>query len=163
MIVFDLRCGGGHVFEAWFGSSAAYEAQAAAGQVACPLCADTRVTKAVMAPNIPVKGNRQVVTPPQGADGGAARVRASAPPVAPDPAMIKQALTMLAAAQAKALEGSQWVGGSFATQARAMQLGEVATSPIHGQASLAEARALADEGVPIAALPLPVVPPETSN
>ncbi|HVJ02972.1 MAG TPA: DUF1178 family protein, partial [Sphingomonas sp.] len=27
MIVFDLKCGAGHVFEAWFGSSAAYEAQ----------------------------------------------------------------------------------------------------------------------------------------
>lgn len=161
MIVFDLRCGGGHVFEAWFGSSAAYEAQAAAGQVACPLCADTRVTKAVMAPNIPVKGNRRNAPVAQRTQN--VGTPGSAPPVAPDPAVIKQALTMLATAQAKALEGSQWVGGSFATQARAMHLGEVATSPIHGQASLAEARALADEGVPIAALPLPVVPPETSN
>ncbi len=33
MIVFDLRCSGGHVFEAWFGSSAAYEEQRAAARV----------------------------------------------------------------------------------------------------------------------------------
>ena len=45
MIVFDLRCVTGHVFEAWFASSAAYDAQAAAGQVACPLCGDAQVTK----------------------------------------------------------------------------------------------------------------------
>jgi hypothetical protein len=163
VIVFDLRCDGGHVFEAWFGSSAAYEAQAAAGQVACPLCGDTRVTKAVMAPNIPVKGNRRDAPVAQRTQNGGTQAPGPVPRTGPDPAVIKQALTMLAAAQAKALEGSQWVGGSFATQARAMHLGEVATSPIHGQASLAEARALADEGVPIAALPLPVVPPETSN
>jgi hypothetical protein len=163
MIVFDLRCGGGHVFEAWFGSSVAYEAQVAAGQLACPLCADTRIAKAVMAPNIPAKGNQRVAAAATVARDAASRPAPAAAPVAPDPAMIKQALTMLAAAQAKALEGSQWVGGNFATRARAMHHGEVATAPIHGQASLAEARALADEGVPIAALPLPVVPPDTAN
>ena len=164
MIVFDLRCGHGHVFEAWFGSSAAYEAQVAAGQVACPLCADSRVAKAVMAPNIPVKGNRrdEAVFKPA--------PRQEPQPVAPsardkpaDPAVVKQALSMLAAAQAKALEGSTWVGGSFASRARAMHLGEEAVAPIHGQASVAEAKALVDEGVALGALPFPVVPPEASN
>ncbi|PXA90254.1 DUF1178 domain-containing protein, partial [Nostoc sp. 3335mG] len=35
MIVFDLKCGTGHVFEAWFGSSAAYEDQRSRGLLAC--------------------------------------------------------------------------------------------------------------------------------
>lgn len=52
MIVFDLKCTGAHVFEAWFGSSAAYETQRGAGLVACPMCGDTDITKAVMAPNV---------------------------------------------------------------------------------------------------------------
>ena len=41
--------------------------------------------------------------------------------------------------------------------------GEEAHAPIHGQATLAEAKALVDEGVPVAPLPLPVVPPEQAN
>jgi hypothetical protein len=58
MIVFDLQCGAAHVFEAWFGSSADYDRQAAAGMIACPVCGGTQVTKAVMAPAVPAKGNR---------------------------------------------------------------------------------------------------------
>jgi hypothetical protein len=143
MIVFDLRCGAGHVFEAWFASSTAYADQAAAGQVACPFCGDTAVAKAVMAPSIPTKGNQRGDPP--------------------SPALVKQALHQLAAAQTRALEGSQWVGKTFATRARAMHQGEEDHKPIHGQASLAEAKALVEEGVPVAPLPLPVVPPEKTN
>lgn len=141
MIVFDLKCAGGHVFEAWFGSSAGYDRQREAGQVRCPLCDSAEVGKAVMAPNVAAKGNR----------GGA------------DQAKAKRMLAELAAAQAKALEGSEWVGSSFATRARAMHSGEESHASIHGQATLAEAKALADEGVPVAPLPLPVTPPEQLN
>ena len=44
-----------------------------------------------------------------------------------------------------------------------MHAGEEAHAPIHGQASLAEAKALVDEGVAVAPLPLPVNPPKTLN
>lgn len=142
MIVFDLKCANRHIFEAWFGSSAAYEAQAVAGQVRCPLCDSAEVKKAVMAPNIAPKGERAG---------------------APDADVAKAALAKLAAAQAKMLEGSEWVGRSFATRARAMHAGEETAAVIHGQTSLAEAKALADEGVPVAPLPLPVTPPESIN
>lgn len=143
MIVFDLRCGTGHVFEAWFASSTAYDDQVARGQLACPVCGDADIAKAVMAPSIPAKGNRR--------------------DDAPSPALVKDALRRLAADQAKALEGSQWVGRDFATRARAMHDGEESHSPIHGQASLAEAKALVADGVPVAPLPFPVVPPEKAN
>ncbi|MCU6453521.1 DUF1178 family protein [Sphingomonas sp. A2-49] len=143
MIVFDLRCEAGHVFEAWFGSSRAYDEQAAAGQVACPLCGDVRVGKAVMAPSLSGKGNRRDDPPP--------------------PAAIKQALRRLADMQSKALAGSQWVGSAFAERARAMHQGEEDSRPIHGRASIADAQALVAEGVPVAPLPLPVVPPEKAN
>jgi hypothetical protein len=36
-------------------------------------------------------------------------------------------------------------------------------APIHGQATRAEAVALAEEGVPVAPLLIPVVPPEARN
>uniref|UniRef100_UPI001575273F DUF1178 family protein n=1 Tax=Sphingomonas bacterium TaxID=1895847 RepID=UPI001575273F len=81
----------------------------------------------------------------------------------PEPGQVKAALAGLAAAQAKALEGSTWVGKRFADRARAMHEGTEPQATIHGQATLAEARSLAQDGVPVAPLPLPVTPPERSN
>ena len=58
MIVFDLQCReGGETFEAWFRSSAEYEAQREAGLVQCPVCQSANVDKAPMAPRVPRKGS----------------------------------------------------------------------------------------------------------
>lgn len=43
--VFDLQCEQGHVFEGWFGSHEDYDAQQARGQIACPVCESSRITK----------------------------------------------------------------------------------------------------------------------
>lgn len=142
MIVFDLKCGTGHVFEAWFGSSDAYEAQRAGGMIQCPMCGDGDIGKAVMAPNVSAKGNQ-------------------APAVTP--AALKAAMAAVAEIQSKMLEKSEWVGSAFADTARAMHLGETPSAPIHGQATADETRALIDEGVPVAPLLVPVVPPEACN
>ena len=69
----------------------------------------------------------------------------------------------LAFLQAELLHDSRWVGDDFADTARAMHLGEIATELVHGQASIEQARSLVEEGVPIAPLPLPVVPPKQLN
>ena len=62
MIVFDLKCERqGHVFEAWFGSSADYADQQARGLLTCPICGDAQVVKAVMAPAVAAKGNSRAV------------------------------------------------------------------------------------------------------
>ncbi|WCM29310.1 DUF1178 family protein [Sphingomonas sp. QA11] len=151
MIVFDLRCSGEHVFEAWFASSGAFEDQRARGLLSCPLCGDVDIGKAVMAPNIPAKGNRKDVDAPVTATE------------APTPAAMKAAIRALAEAQARALEKSEWVGRAFADRARAMHAGDADPAPIHGEATIGEAKALADEGVAIAPLPFPVVPPEAIN
>ncbi|MEG3160107.1 DUF1178 family protein [Sphingomonas sp. LB2R24] len=143
MIVFDLKCGGGHVFEAWFGSSSAYEDQRTAGQVRCPLCDSADITKALMAPAIAAKGNRT--------------------PDSPTPDAVKAVMKLIATRQAEALKSSQWVGPAFAERARAMHLGEEKQATIHGQASLADAKALVDDGIAITPLPLPIAPPEKLN
>lgn len=157
MIVFDLKCGLGHVFEAWFGSSAAYESQREARLIACPICGDGDVTKAVMAPNVAAKGNRAIVPAP-----APAPVQAPAGE-APSPEAIKAALAAIAAMQAKQLETSQWVGTAFADKARSMHLGDEPVAPIHGQATPEQAQELIEEGVPVAPLLVPIVPPETRN
>ncbi|MCI4590141.1 DUF1178 family protein [Sphingobium sp. BYY-5] len=160
MIVFDLKCEShGHVFEAWFGSSADFEAQQARGLIACPMCGDGNVAKAVMAPAIGAKGNSRAPS---------VRDVPSEGPVMPamsgvDQAKMQALVEALGQAQSKALEGSTWVGRGFAEQARAMHYGEQDRASIHGEVAPAEAKALIAEGVEVAPLPFPVIPPHAKN
>jgi hypothetical protein len=137
MIVFDLHCAAsGDRFEAWFRSNADYEAQLEQGLVQCPICQSSRVAKAPMAPQVPKKGS--------GSNVG-------------------DAMAKLALLQAELLRNSKWVGDEFADTARAMHHGEIETGAVHGGATAEQARSLVDDGVPIAPLPLPVVPPNQVN
>jgi hypothetical protein len=179
MIVFDLHCGAGHVFEAWLASSATYETQRASGLLACPMCGSTQISKAVMAPAVAAKGNqtRQTKTPANHEEASpvveaipSTQAASSAVPLPvssqPSPEaklQMAQFMTEMAQAQARALADSRWVGGDFAEQARAMHYGEADHAPIHGTTSPDEARALAEEGLPVAALPFPVIPPGKRN
>lgn len=170
MIVFDLRCQhGGHVFEAWFGSSADYEAQQQRGLLSCPICGDTVIEKAVMAPAIGPKGNQSRELNPQhqiaktANPGGGGGDAPSVPMTALDPQAVKSMLNALATAQAEALKSSTWVGKDFADQARAMHEGDIDQAPIHGQTSLDEARDLIEEGIGVMPLPFPVRPPGMDN
>jgi len=72
-------------------------------------------------------------------------------------------LARLAAIQAEMLKESRWVGDKFAETARAMHHGEVDREQVHGQATIEQAKSLADDGVPVAPLPLPVTPPNQVN
>ncbi len=72
-------------------------------------------------------------------------------------------LARLAAIQAEMLKDSRWVGEKFTETARAMHSGQIERETVHGQATLADARTLVDDGVPVAPLPLPVVPPDQVN
>lgn len=159
MIVYDLACSDGHRFEGWFGSSSDFEDQRARGLLACPSCGTSEVSKAPMAPAVPAKGNsRQEVLPPE-APQPPHQVMANTPM----PPEVQKALAALAKVQAEVLRNSTWVGDRFAEETRKMHYGERDAAPIHGQASLAEAKALVEEGVPVAPLPFPVAPPEKLN
>ena len=72
-------------------------------------------------------------------------------------------LARLAALQAELLKESRWVGDKFADTARAIHRGEMAPEQVHGSATIEEAKSLADEGVAVAPLPLPVMPPNQIN
>jgi hypothetical protein len=45
MIVFDLKCAGGHTFEGWFEDGASYEDQMGKGAISCPVCNDKHIVK----------------------------------------------------------------------------------------------------------------------
>jgi hypothetical protein len=152
MIIFDLKCApNGHVFEAWFGSSAAFEEQRGRGLVACPLCGAGEVAKAPMAPAVGAKGNASSASPSPGSLFSGA------------PDEVKKMLAAAAALQKSLLDGSESVGTRFAAEARAIHLGEADSRPIHGEATHSEAKSLIEDGVPIAPLPFPVVPPGEEN
>lgn len=143
MIIFDLKCAPqGHVFEAWFGSSEDYEAQQARGLVSCPLCGSAEIGKAPMAPAVGAKSNQAQGLPSE---------------------QVKAVLGAMAEAQKKMLESSEHVGPRFADEARAIHIGEAEARAIHGQATPEQAGELRDEGIPVAPLPFPFVPPETEN
>jgi hypothetical protein len=151
LIIFDLKCvPQGHVFEAWFGSTADYEAQKERGLVSCPICGSADVMKAPMAPAVGAKGN------------------AGAAPATPelfsgDPAEVKAMLAAAAALQKKMLEGSEGVGDRFADEARAIHIGEAEKRAIHGRATRAQAESLVEDGVPIAPLPFPIADPKAES
>ncbi|TRD12578.1 DUF1178 family protein [Erythrobacter insulae] len=162
MIVYDLHCANGHGFEGWFGSSSDFEDQKGRGLVTCPDCGSDQVGKAPMAPAVGAKGNTRSDMAAAVPSGPAT---ASANPVSniPMPAEVQKAMQALAKAQEQALKKSTWVGDKFADQSREMHYGERDEAPIHGQATLEEAKSLVEEGVPIAPLPFPVAPPDKLN
>lgn len=151
MIVFDLKCGRAHVFEAWFGSSADYDDQRARGLIQCPICGDQAIGKAVMAPRIGGKAADEQQT------------QAPMPVASAPPPEMKALMAKMAEFQSKMLESSEWVGRRFADEARAIHLGETEHRTIHGEATPAEAAALKDEGVDLMPLPFPVIPPDQSH
>lgn len=161
MIVYDLECRhGGHRFEGWFGSSNDFEQQRERGLLSCPVCGSAEVGKAVMAPAVGKKGN-QLPEPvrPRPAPEKAAMANGG-PKVPPQ---VAEALRAFAKAQAEALKSSTWVGDDFPEQARAMHYGETDHAPIYGEATVDEARELFEEGVAIAPVLFPVVPPDKAN
>ncbi|AUW58859.1 DUF1178 domain-containing protein [Sphingobium sp. SCG-1] len=157
MIVFDLKCTPhDHPFEAWFGSSSDYEDQRSRGLLTCPLCGSADIEKALMAPAIPAKSNSRKSKPDQ-------QIVMTQGPQAIEATKARAILEQLAKAQSEALKDSQWVGRKFADVARAMHYGEQDHSSVHGEVAPDEAKALIEEGVPVAPLPFPVVPPTEQN
>jgi hypothetical protein len=155
MIVFDLQCHrGGHRFEGWFASSADYANQQERGLVCCPECGSLDVGKAVMAPSVGRKGNQLAATKP------AKPQPMSSGPLPPEAMKMMQTLAKM---QGEALKQSRWVGDTFAEKSRAMHYGEQDQETIHGQATLAEAKDLYEEGIAVMPLPFPVAPPDETN
>ncbi len=167
MISFDLCCGKGHRFEGWFSSSGDFDSQQSAGLVTCPLCDDTSVRKMLSVPNVGRKGNQPTpsshpsVTETAIAGNQAVGEQITNIPISP-PALAAM-MEKIATAQTAMLKDSTWVGRKFAETARAIHYGESDDRLIHGEASRQEAEALAEEGVAVAPLLIPFIPPEAKN
>jgi hypothetical protein len=140
VIKYRLHCANGHEFEAWFSSSAAYDTQAQQQQVCCPECDGREVVKAVMAPNVALRG----------AETSTANEQDKVPMVA----------HLLREFRRSLLAAAEDVGSRFPEEARKIHYGEVEPRGIAGTASGEEARALVEEGIEI--LMLPPLPEEAN-
>lgn len=159
MIVFDLECAGAHKFEGWFASSDDFARQQERGLLTCPHCGSLEVGKALMAPRVARKGN-QLPAPVAPQKPQPMNTPVASAPLPPQAVAL---MHKLAAMQTEALKTSRFVGDTFAEDARAMHYGEREAETIHGRTTIAEAKELVDEGIAIAALPFPVMPPEQAN
>jgi hypothetical protein len=131
LIVYSLQCSGGHVFEAWFGSSTAFDLQKTEGKLVCPICEARQVTKAPMAPALK----------------GSVGERRSAPE---EMRKMRQFMTGL---RKYVEQNADYVGPRFPEEARKIHYGEVEERQIYGEASLKDVKELIEEGVDVAPLP----------
>lgn len=132
MILFRLACANDHTFEAWFRDNAAFEAQAARGDIACPSCGDTAVSKAIMAPRLNRNGHGSALDAPELAQA------------------VRRALGEIRSQVEKTCD---YVGERFPEEARRIHYGETDPRPIYGEATADEAKALDEEGVAVSRIP----------
>ncbi|MFW2542476.1 DUF1178 family protein [Primorskyibacter sp. 2E107] len=142
MIQYSLKCAEGHQFDSWFQSASAFDKLQAAGHVACAICGASDVEKALMAPRV-----------------SSAPKDDSAPNTLSRPATpAEQAIARM---RDHVEKNATYVGGNFAKEARDMHLGDAPERPIWGEANVQQAKALIEDGIPIA--PLPFTPTRKSN
>ncbi len=144
MIRYALTCAEAHEFESWFASASAYDGLRGAGHVTCPVCGSSNVEKALMSPQVR-PARRSAEKPAPGA---------LSKPETPQE-------TALSELRRKVEETSDYVGGSFVSEARRMHEGDIPHRSIYGEARLDEAKKLLDDGVPVA--PLPFTPRRKAN
>lgn len=145
MIHYALKCSEDHRFESWFQSAQAFDKLKVAGMVSCSVCGSTEVDRDLMAPRVSQSKSKAENTH---------EPRPLSAPASP----AEQALAEL---KAHVEKNSDYVGGDFAREARAMHGGEMPHRSIHGEARPEEARKLVEDGIPIA--PLPFRPNRKSN
>lgn len=137
MIKYALGCAEGHEFESWFPDSSAYEKLRKRGLVACPECGSTRVDKAIMAPAVVGADRAMVEKPVEVLDDKR-----------------RQAREMIVRLRREIEANTVDVGPRFPEVARAIHQGGEPERAVRGQASVAEAKALIEEGVGVVPMPM---------
>lgn len=138
MIVFDLECINGHVFEGWFDDRDDLNRQQAQGLLQCPVCDSFSVSPKLSAVAI--------------------RKSAASNSVASDRAMASQAqldaMAEFVEKTSRYVENNyEDVGSSFAKEALEMHYGAKAFKQIRGTTTKEEEKTLEKEGVPVLKIP----------
>lgn len=177
MIRYQLRCSGGHGFEGWFRSSDAFVDEVQ--RLACPICDDRSIEKAIMAPAVLQGGPAMDPAPTDNAPKGDAKAEpvkseqasstgsaqgpdaapsppapvAAVPKPAPDQQQLALALTLMRKVKAHVEANFENVGRRFADEARKIHFEESEPRGIYGEASPEEVQSLEEDGIDVAPLP----------
>ncbi|MBT5049943.1 MAG: DUF1178 family protein [Rhodospirillaceae bacterium] len=138
MIVFDLKCQNDHEFESWFQNTEAFEKLAKAKQVACPICGDTMVSKALMAPA--VSGSKKKNDEKMAVSSNAAQ-------------QMGQYMAAVKELREQVEKNCDYVGDKFPEEARKIHYGETESRNIYGEASDTDAEELNEEGIEFQRVP----------
>lgn len=139
MIVYDLQCEQGHVFEGWFEDSKTFENQKKKKLISCPVCNNTSVMKVPTTFGIKSSGNGQNL---------------------PDKQVALEKITeKLSEFIEKNFDN---VGTNFATEALKIHYGVSEPRNIRGVSTNQEEKTLKEEGIQFFKVPVPV-PPETDS
>ncbi len=149
MIQYALKCNEGHTFDSWFQSAEAFDKLSRGGMVSCAVCGGSQVEKAIMTPRLRTAGKTASPATENGPEKGPLSCPAS------------PAEQALAAMRRHVEKTADYVGRDFAAEARRMHTGEAPERSIYGEARAEEAKALIEEGVPVA--PLPFMPNRKTN
>ena len=141
MIVYDLTCDQGHVFEGWFKQSQDYSEQQTAGLLACPLCGSQDITKSPNACHVHTRGARDETAAAQAMEQ-------------------RQLLKTL---QHHLDRYFIDVGKTFPEEARKIHYGETQARNIRGSSTHDELLALREEGIEVVPLPSFVADKEKLN
>ena len=140
MIVFDMACSRGHIFEGWFDSPESFELQNSKNLVSCPYCDDTDI--------------RRVLSPVAVKKSGT-KIQA-----APDPIDYRE----LAREVINYIQmNSEDVGPKFAAEALKIHYGVAEKRNIRGTATPDEENTLKEEGIDFFKFPLPKIDDDKTN
>ena len=141
MVIYDLECHNGHVFEGWFDDKKDLENQQAQGILQCPVCQSTTVVQKVH---------------PIAIKTGSAPGNTGGQPPMPDALKASQeAMAEYAQKMTKFVENNfENVGNSFAEEALNMHYGVKEHRNIRGTTTTEDDKVLEKEGIPVLKLPV---------
>ena len=137
MIIFDIECSNGHVFEGWFNSLEEFERQEEKGLVSCPYCNDTNVKKVLSPVAIKHSKKDEVEHPARKGEESLDYAK-----------LYKEFVEYIKA-------NSEDVGADFAKEALKMHYGIAKKRNIRGSATEEEEKILKDEGIKFLKIPMP--------
>jgi hypothetical protein len=152
MIHYTVRCSRDHEFDGWFKDSAAFDKQSKRRLVECPVCGDTEVARALMAPAVAKRSTAVAVPEPPAVPAQPSAEAATGAAVAGGrmPAHLR---AMLQQMRGEIERNCDYVGPQFAEEARKIHRGESDKRGIYGEATPEQTEALADEGIEVANIP----------
>jgi hypothetical protein len=162
MIHYHVRCSHAHEFDGWFKDSAAFDRLSRRGLVECPICGDTKVQRALMAPAVatrealpiplpaakppvPENAGQSQGQPPQGQQSGPMAMTGGAIP--------DEMRAVLQRMRAEVEKHCDYVGPGFAEEARKIHRGEGEPRGIYGETTPEQAEALSEDGIEFSRIP----------